>query len=170
MRRAGTCYPNTSPSSQPVFDGLEDRITEQRRSLNALLTALEQLELSRNDRLLTEIEATVSRIESEIKDYAAYVKNVMNLITYPEQVDSTEALMATVTELGSRMDRVADRQKELGDRLNVAIEVKTGSLIASEVERARDLELTIYEMNGTLGDYIETMQSLQKAVLELAEK
>lgn len=170
MRRAGTCYPNTSPSSQPVFDGLEDRITEHRRSLNALMTALEQLELSRNDRLLTEIEATVSRIESEIKDYAAYVKNVMNLITYPEQVDSTEALMATVTELGSRMDRVADRQKELGDRLNVAIEVKTGSLIASEVERARDLELTIYEMNGTLGDYIETMQSLQKAVLELAEK
>ncbi len=170
MRRAGTCYPNTSPASQPVFDGLEDRITEQRRSLNALLTALEQLELSRNDRLLTEIESTVSRIESEIAGYVACVQDIMNLLKYPEQVDSADALMSKVKELGTRMDEAADSQKKLGDRLNVVIEVKTGSLIASEVERARRLEQAIYEMNGTLGNYIETMRSLQKAVRELAEK
>jgi hypothetical protein len=94
----------------------------------------------------------------------------MNLLKYPEQVDSADALMSKVKELGTRMDEATDSQKKLGDRLNVVIEVKTGSLIASEVERARRLEQTIYEMNGTLGNYIETMGSLQKAVRELAEK
>ena len=168
LRRAGKCYPNTSPSSRPVFDGLEQQITELRATINEQMTTLEQLSRSQDMQTLAGIENELKDIELNAKASEEKSQQLLETIRAARD-DATLSVSQSVRTAANLVTEIGTLQNQLRVCLNDLITVKNRSLDDVEIAHATELEMFLYQINTDLVSLRESVQSIQKT-LELLEK